>query len=839
MSQDHGQCQALHLSDGSKCTKEATHADGVFCWFHSKQVYGLYKGYKRRNARLDELESEAPPYLKTSKVPLANQTFEDVKDQETLRTVHSHLFDRYVLTGQVIDARRLHHTHFYSLQIDYGHQAYLDKLSSNRHIILRSLERLEKRTADVLYQQEKWFAWVRQAQEEEEATRDKEQKKMKQEAALFKRHRDKLQARLEQARREEEQKSQDAYLEAAFRERMEMSEDEWESDEAWDPIKDTDHDKRNQYIDLIRHFLWMDAADIETSQDPPAEPKPQVEEAAEQPQEEDGQKPSKKGKKKAKAKPSAAKPGNQGSASDSSPADRGQDKLMAMQQQKKAKKAADQPMPDKNNIEPEQEMRKRLSQGVDKKLENVWGFQLVGSLENPHETFTRTAPMTDNEIETAIKDLCRNWAEFADLNLLTLWQFFPASNWTSWANNRLIQQLHELQFFPYFIDLGAQSRSRYFQTDGRGKGRRQHDMIETRNIIVGHMKRRDPVTRRFLQYLTMRTGELLVLVRDGRTGRVITAPPQKHLWTEWRFGFDDYYDVFIWNLVPNESPLLLYNVIITELRTAWRMTQPADMYSHMEPQLRSLTREEDTMRTRKILPGEQVKSLWHVVTGEDVEFRLFSTSGSFTSFTPQGAATGEMADSPYLFYTKANAVEDEVLFPDELTSNKKNVHFREIRNPVSRLEHSGLPGHNKYWEKGLTAILAGEDFKEPLSKEMDTDEDSMWALPAIWKSGLEKLLQGTLSAEQREVLEETGLDAIKEGQLIADRLDSADPMEVMERERSTEFKMAFHDGDLEPGCTERYRQVQEVITTMLKTAHAESPDWVYYIAELINALARR
>lgn len=184
-----------------------------------------------------------------------------------------------------------------------------------------------------------------------------------------------------------------------------MSDDEWESDEAWDPIKDTDHDKRNQYIDLIRHFLWMDAADIETSRDPPAEPKPQAEEAAEQQQEEDSQKPSKKGKKKATAKPSAAKPGSEGSAVDSSTADRGQDKLMAMQQQKKAKKAADQPMPDKNNIETEQEMRKGLSQGVDKKLENLWGFQLVGSLENPHETFTRTATMTNDEIETAIKDV--------------------------------------------------------------------------------------------------------------------------------------------------------------------------------------------------------------------------------------------------------------------------------------------------------------------------------------------------------------------------------------------------------------------------------------------------
>ncbi|PNP50352.1 hypothetical protein THARTR1_08956 [Trichoderma harzianum] len=1018
MSQDHGQCQALHLSDGSKCTKEATHTDGVFCWFHSKQVYGLYKGYKRRNARLDELESEAPPYLKTSKLPLANQTFEDVQDQETLRTVHSHLFDRYVLTGQVIDARRLHHAHFYSLQIDYGHQAYLDKLSSNRHIILRSL-------------------WIGKAN----CRRAVPAGEMLPCSSVT---RDKLQARLEQARREEEQKSQDAYLEAAFRERMDMSADEWESDEAWDPIKDTDHDKRNQYIDLIRHFLWMDVADIDSSQDPPAEPEPkaQAEEAAEQPQEENDQKPSKKGKKKAKAKTSAVKPGNQGSAGDSPTADRGQDKLMAMQQNK-AKKAADQQMPDKSNIETEQEMRKRLSQGVDKKLENLWGFQFVGSLENPHETFTRTAPMTHDEIETAIKDvreiklllfcrlllaqasllpaalrassvdeflndaeivdsdlrdiclkledpslqqirdacadfargddaevdagdeptddsdsedeeefgdmmgdydqyrnlhtdewflnkladrqglreprqksisssqrsrvaicgksvwnhasekamsrdgwlqfsiiakdcdlkhaiqLCRNWAELADLNLLTLWQFFPASNWTSWGNNRLIQQLHELQFFPYFIDLEAQQRNRHFQAGGRGKGRRQHDMIETRNIIAGHMKHRDPVTRRFLQYLTMRTGELLVLVRDGKTGRVITAPPKKHLWTyrrkqgigsasknewqnalevgpdyfdmtdalrEWRFGFDDYYDVFIWNLVPNESPLLLYNVIITELRTAWRMTQPADMYSHMEPQLRSLTREEDTMRTRKINPAEQVKSLWDVVTSGDVEFRLFSTAGTSTSFTPEGAAVGEMANSPYLFYTKANTVEDEILFPDELTSNKKNVHFREIRNPVSRLEHSGPPGQTRFWEKSLTAILAGEDFKEPLSKELDSDEDSMWALPAIWKTGLEKLLRGTLSEDQREVLEETGLDAIKQSQLLADRLENADPTEIMERERSTEFKMAFHEGGLEPGCTERYLQVQEIITTMLKTAQAESADWVYYIALLMHWL---
>lgn len=109
------------------------------------------------------------------------------------------------------------------------------------------------------------------------------------------------------------------------------------------------------------------------------------------------------------------------------------------------------------------------------------------------------------------------------------------------------------------------------------------------------MKRNDAVTRRFLQYLVMRAGELLVLVRDGKTGRVITAPPEEQLWTyrqkqgigraskndyvnvlevgpvyfqildalrKWRFGFDDYYDVFIWDFVPCQSAIETYNVII-------------------------------------------------------------------------------------------------------------------------------------------------------------------------------------------------------------------------------------------------------------------------------------
>lgn len=84
-------------------------------------------------------------------------------------------------------------------------------------------------------------------------------------------------------------------------------------------------------------------------------------------------------------------------------------------------------------------------------------------------------------------------------------------------------------------------------------------------------------------------------MRDGKTGRVIAAPPEEHLWTyrqksgigraskkewinvlevepqflalndklrEWRFGFEDYYDVYIWDFVPCQTSSSLFNIII-------------------------------------------------------------------------------------------------------------------------------------------------------------------------------------------------------------------------------------------------------------------------------------
>lgn len=108
------------------------------------------------------------------------------------------------------------------------------------------------------------------------------------------------------------------------------------------------------------------------------------------------------------------------------------------------------------------------------------------------------------------------------------------------------------------------------------------------------MKRGDPVTNRFIDYI-MQSGILQILVRDGKTGRIVRAPDPKERWLhrvksglgrasknewevvqevgpdyfayldvmrDWRFSFDSYYDILIWDFVPGESPLELFHRLV-------------------------------------------------------------------------------------------------------------------------------------------------------------------------------------------------------------------------------------------------------------------------------------
>ena len=74
-----------------------------FCGFHSKQCQGLYIGYKKRDARLDELVKAPPDYLDSTDTSIANCTFDDVDDESAVQTILDYLHLKYLLLNRAFE----------------------------------------------------------------------------------------------------------------------------------------------------------------------------------------------------------------------------------------------------------------------------------------------------------------------------------------------------------------------------------------------------------------------------------------------------------------------------------------------------------------------------------------------------------------------------------------------------------------------------------------------------------------------------------------------------------------------------------------------------------------
>ena len=301
----------------------------------------------------------APSYLTNSSKPLANQTFADIKSEAEIQEVFKYLSLKHALLDRVIRARKLHHSHFFSQNMDYGHQNYLDNLQSQKFITLRALERLERRTAEVLYLQQKWFKWVREQQDQEEEHRDNESKRIKREAALFRRHSKEIQLRMKLHRDREEKLRQEEYLDKAYNERISQ-------ENQWDPIEDVVENDRGNYVDLIRHFLWeidLPAPDTKLSEDGVTEP-----------QTSDSQIPVKRSK---------------------GPKTKGKAKARDAKTSEEPSRAT----------ETREEMRRRLKEGSEFKHEYGPEAQLgKGSIEDP-TVLEKSPPLPDDEIEPMLGEI--------------------------------------------------------------------------------------------------------------------------------------------------------------------------------------------------------------------------------------------------------------------------------------------------------------------------------------------------------------------------------------------------------------------------------------------------
>lgn len=190
---------------------------------------------------------------------------------------------------------------------------------------------------------------MRQRQDEEEAQRDSEQKRIKQEAALFERHWRQHKLHMQELRMKENMKRQEEFLDEAYRERMSLEEDEVR----WDPIDDVVEDEHGKLVDLINLFLMLNEEALKDNgvsldENPGSANVP------------------KKSKKKSKKEPRLEPCGKVG-------------------------------------LETKSQIRKRLKEGV--QYSHGAGILLKGTIENPIEIADRTAPLSDKEIDEIIGEI--------------------------------------------------------------------------------------------------------------------------------------------------------------------------------------------------------------------------------------------------------------------------------------------------------------------------------------------------------------------------------------------------------------------------------------------------
>jgi hypothetical protein len=906
-------CQALNVSDEQRCEKPATASSETFCLFHSKQCFGLYMGYKRRNAELDILAANPPAYLTNPSLDLKKADFADIESEEQLREVHTYLFKKHALLDRVIRARQLHHSRFFSITYDYGHEHYINLLATQRAVTLRALMKLENRTTDVLYKKRKWFQWVKECQEYEDRAQHEEKKRVEQQAKQFREQMKILRDKLSVAYRKEEQKRQNAAIEEAWQRRQEElalgSESEID-EQMWDPIEDTMDHEIEQYLDLLKFILWMESEQQEASILPEPESSMKIESQVQanelKPDSNEPQRLSKSQKKQAKrngnpvpsapttngaqsaqstqsqvskedietrdqmrrrleegitfdkagrntyssgyndkreAKPldpvpplpenevrgilddilqikqllfcrqllshanlipialkansiveflqgltatdlhdlclKVAKPGLQqirDACADfyrSDEADEEDDTISDDEAEDTQPKSKYHLGPKDNNTwlsSREQEMKEQCAamtgqtsiqshidfgqvndqMGHSKKMKitvcgrTIWNYRSESAMSR-RGWLQFSIIAKDSSFQESV-ELCRNWDEFFDLTLLFQYRYFPNPHWLPWNMGTGWQELHRLGFMPFEVNTHA-AEIGLVSTGSSIGHRRTHTVIENRNFVCAHMRRGDPITRRFLQYMALETAKALLCVRDAKTGRIITKPDESELWLmrtksgigrasrnsnwkvfkdvgpdffqevedrrNWRLGFDDYYDVYIWDRSPNRNFLPLRNIIYHTLLRARRIRSIQELPAHLPPILKTISYDGTSERVTDIRPGDSRASIYEQFNSGIVKYYV----GNPVQFSENEIIAQGKTEMPYgMLYSDVDEIEDALLFPDE-TSHVSNDGLASSAN------------HKKALFKPVDPLAVGDSVGEMFDRFIDQDDEDDVLLP--------------------------------------------------------------------------------------------------------------
>lgn len=139
-----------------------------------------------------------------------------------------------------------------------------------------------------------------------------------------------------------------------------------------------------------------------------------------------------------------------------------------------------------------------------------------------------------------------------------------------------------------------------------------------------------------------------------------------------------------------------------------RIREMKDIYKVVEPVMRTLTRDPDTERIRSIRPGEDVRSLTDVIN---------DPSATFSVRNNQHEAAPHHWDK--IKYIEADALEDEILFPEEEDEEDDDYLFRPDTSAMTQMEE-GHFGDIRDFAYDL------DSDEEPYDSDSDASDGSGW-----------------------------------------------------------------------------------------------------------------
>lgn len=150
---------------------------------------------------------------------------------------------------------------------------------------------------------------------------------------------------------------------------------------------------------------------------------------------------------------------------------------------------------------------------------------------------------------------------------------------------------------------------------------------------------------------------------------------------------------------------------------AHRCRKAVDIYDVGAPILRSLTKDENSHRSRGVRPGE--KSIYDEIHDEGTRFTISGPKSKPTQDIPQ-----------YLFYDEVDALEDEILFPEECLGGDNYITVGESTDGLEQLERRRQLHPTRFaFDLNTDEELSDgdedeEDIAYKASEELSSEEDN-------------------------------------------------------------------------------------------------------------------